>query len=165
MIDEPLSERLQPSLLDRLTDPEPDKRTESRSDRVIDVRRLLKIVQRDLTWLLNTQNIEVQIETENYPNVANSVLNYGVREVAGEMSTQERARFIRKMIHSVIQRYEPRIVPGTLRVDFDEEADAQSSFISFNIRAEMWAKPLPLELYLRSQVNVTTGELKLESRV
>jgi type VI secretion system protein ImpF len=34
--------------------------------------------------------------------------------------------------------------------------------VSFDIRAEMWAQPLPLELYLRSEVNVATGELKLE---
>lgn len=164
MIDEPLSERLQPSLLDRLTDDEPDKATEARNKRVIDMRRLMKIVQRDLTWLLNTQNIESQLDVGQYPNVAASVLNYGVREVAGEASTLEKARFIRKMIHTVIERYEPRIRPGTLKVEFAEETDAQSILISFVIRAEMWAKPLPLELYLRSQVNVTTGELTLESR-
>lgn len=164
MIDEPLSERLQPSLLDRLTDDAPDRQTEDRRERVIDVRRLTRIVQRDLTWLLNTQNLESQIDVERFPNVATSVLNYGVREVAGEMSTRERALFIRKMIHGVIQRYEPRIRAGTLKVEFDEDSDAKSTVISFSIRAEMWAKPLPLELYLRSHVNVTTGELKLESR-
>ena len=91
MIDEPLSERLQPSLLDRLTDPEPGKLTEGRADRVIDVRRLLKIVKRDLEWLLNTQNIESQIDPEAYPEVVNSVLNYGVHEVAGEQSTRDAA--------------------------------------------------------------------------
>ncbi len=163
-MDEPLAERLQPSLLDRLTDPAPDKRTEDRRERVIDVRRLMNIVQRDLTWLLNTQNIETHVDDELYPNIATSVLNYGVREVTGEMSTRDRAFFIRKMIQSVIQRYEPRIRAGTLQVEFDEKSDDHSTQISYNIRAEMWAKPLPLELYLRSQVNVTTGELKLEPR-
>jgi type VI secretion system protein ImpG len=34
--------------------------------------------------------------------------------------------------------------------------------VYFDIRAEMWAQPLPMELYLRSEVDVTTGELKLE---
>lgn len=164
MIDEPLSERLQPSLLDRLTDPAPDRLNEDRKSRVIDVRRLREIVQRDLTWLLNTQNLDSEIDAEIYPNIATSVLNFGIREFAGEMSTRERALMIRKVIHDVILRYEPRIRPSSLKVDFEGNSDARSTVISFNIRAEMWAKPLPLELYLRSHVNVTTGELALESR-
>ena len=33
--------------------------------------------------------------------------------------------------------------------------------VSFDIRADMWAQPMPLELYLRSQVDVTTGQTQL----
>ena len=162
MVDRQLSEHLQPSLLDRLTDHSPDSKTEGRKDRVIDVRALVDIVQRDLTWLLNTNNFETQFDAERYPNIQSSVLNYGVREVAGEMSTRERAISIRKMIHNTIRRFEPRIRATTLSEDFED--DAQSTLISYSIRAEMWAQPIPLDLYLRSQVNVTTGELKLERK-
>jgi len=164
MVDHFLSENLQPSLLDRLTDHSPAAKTEGRKDRVIDVRALVDIVQRDLTWLLNTNNYEAQFDSDQHPNVQNSVLNYGIREVAGEMSTRERAVSIRKMIHDTIGRFEPRIRPGTLSVEFEDEGDAQSTLISYNIRAEMWAQPIPLDLYLRSQVNLTTGELKLERK-
>ncbi len=41
-------ERLQLSLLDRLSDDEPDKLSESRDKRVITVSRLKQLVQRDL---------------------------------------------------------------------------------------------------------------------
>jgi type VI secretion system protein ImpF len=34
--------------------------------------------------------------------------------------------------------------------------------VTFDIAADMWAQPLPMELYLRSEVDITTGELKLE---
>ncbi|NVK14490.1 MAG: type VI secretion system baseplate subunit TssE, partial [Rhodobacteraceae bacterium] len=30
------------------------------------------------------------------------------------------------------------------------------------IRADMWAQPMPLELYLRSKVDLTTGEVEME---
>ena len=53
-----MSERLQPSLLDRLTDDDATNAAESREARVIDIRRLRDIVQRDLSWLLNTNNGE-----------------------------------------------------------------------------------------------------------
>lgn len=51
-----MSERLQPSLLDRLTDDDPTNPREGREARVIDIRRLRDIIQRDLGWLLNTTN-------------------------------------------------------------------------------------------------------------
>lgn len=87
MADKTLAERLQPSLLDRLTDNEPGNVKESRDTRVIDVTRLREIIQRDLSWLLNTNNIESTFDVEVYPNVARSVLNYGLREVSGSFST------------------------------------------------------------------------------
>ena len=166
MSDKALAERLQPALLDRLTDENPTVSTEPREDRVIDVRRLRQIVQRDLTWLLNTNNNEVNLDTEAYPNVATAVTNYGIKDVAGQTSTADRAQEIRKIIRTAIQRFEPRIRPETLEVDFgsEDETDTRSMLISFNIRGEMWAQPMPLELYLRSQVNVTTGEVTLERR-
>jgi type VI secretion system protein ImpF len=36
--------------------------------------------------------------------------------------------------------------------------------VVFDIAAEMWAQPLPLDLYLRSEVDITTGELSLQRR-
>lgn len=162
MADQTLTERLQPSLLDRLTDQAPGEAKERRDERVIDVRRLRDIVQRDLSWLLNTNNHETLLDPEAYPNVCNSVINYGVREVAGELSSLERAVAIRDMIRQAIERFEPRIRAGTLDVVLRVDKGTSRSIISYDIRAEMWAQPLPLELYLRSEVNVATGELKLE---
>jgi type VI secretion system protein ImpF len=66
------------------------------------------------------------------------------------------------MIRLAIERFEPRIRAGTLDVVLRVDEDTNRAIVSFDIRAEMWAQPLPLELYLRSEVNVATGELKLE---
>ena len=52
-----LQERLQPSLLDRLTDNEPDSNDESRAQRVLSLNRLKRSVLRDLAWLLNSGNL------------------------------------------------------------------------------------------------------------
>lgn len=50
-------ERLQPSLLDHLTDDEPAASQETRSPRVLSIQRLRESVLRDLGWLLNTTNL------------------------------------------------------------------------------------------------------------
>lgn len=162
MSDKMISERLQPSLLDRLTDNDPTELTERRESRVIDLKQLRDIIQRDLVWLLNTANSGSQIDRERYPHVIASTLNYGIREVAGDYSTAERAELIRKSILEAIQVFEPRIHPGSVDIKLRVGQDNRDSVVSFDIRADMWAQPLPIELYLRSQVDVTTGELELE---
>lgn len=162
MADKTLAERLQPSLLDRLTDHEPGSVKESRDTRVIDVVRLREIIQRDLSWLLNTANIENTFDPEVYPNVAHSVLNYGLTEVSGTYSTSERAELIRRSIERAIATHEPRIIDGSVDVTLTSEDDGHDMTVALNIRADMWAQPLPLELYLRSQVDVTTGEVSVE---
>lgn len=162
MADRTLAERLQPSLLDRLTDDAPTDQRESRDARVIDIRRLRDIVQRDLSWLLNTNNAESWIDPERHPNVARSVLNYGLREVAGDFSTGERTEAIRKAIQKAVDLFEPRIRTGSTHVELRNAETAHETVISYDIRADMWAEPIPIELYLRSDVDVTTGHVSLE---
>ena len=162
MSDLAVTERLQPSLLDRLTDLQPFEKTERREERVIDVQELRKIIERDLSWLLNTNNSSHLIDESAYPNVSNSTANYGLREVAGEYSTAERVELIRNSILKAIERFEPRIRKGSAEVRLRSGEVSQGTVISFDIVADMWAQPLPLEMYLRSEVDVTTGELTLE---
>jgi type VI secretion system protein ImpF len=161
MADRTITERLQPSLLDRLTDDAPDVAGERGDDRAIDLSRLRQIIQRDLSWLLNTNNADTWIDPERHPAAARSVLNYGVREVAGDYSTDQRAELIRLSIQRAIELYEPRIRDGTLDVTTGIDVHGRQSIVVFDIRAEMWAQPLPMELYLRTQVDVTTGHLQL----
>lgn len=161
MADRNITERLQPSLLDRLTDTEPDKQTESRSSRVIDANRLRDIIRRDLSWLLNSNNLDSEMDEESYPQARNSVLNYGVREVSGDYSTEMRADEIRRSMLRAIRRFEPRISEGSLEVALRADTEDRRAVVKFDIVADMWAQPYPLELYLRSEVDLTTGEIKL----
>lgn len=162
MSDHKLTERLQPSLLDRLTDDSPGNLQESRDSRVIDLRRLREIIQRDLSWLLNTYDNGSMVPSDQYPQASNSVLTFGVQEVAGEYNIKERAFQIRDSIHRAIEKFEPRIIRGTLSVFLRDSTNQGQSIVTFDIAAEMWAQPMPMELYLRSQIDFTTGELLLE---
>ncbi len=81
------SERLQPCLLDRLTDDEPGKTVESREKRVFTTRQMRRAVLRDLSWLLNTaRKLDPETDSEA-PEVATSVLNYGVPDLCGVTSS------------------------------------------------------------------------------
>ena len=162
MADRTITERLQPSLLDRLTDDAPGERREGAGGRVINIDRLRDIVRRDLSWLLNAGSMDAEIDGDLYPNAANSTVNYGLRDVSGTFTTADRTSAIRSAIREAIARFEPRLRPGTLSVELAKQPDGDAALIAFDIRGEMWAQPLPLELYLRSQVDVTTGHVELD---
>jgi type VI secretion system protein ImpF len=162
MADRTIAERLQPSLLDRLTNARPDEREDRREDRAIDVRRLRGIIERDLSWLLNTTSHESLVDLEAYPHVRRSVINFGLREVAGGVSGGSRAQDIRGAIQRAIERFEPRLRAGSVQVTIRPEGAASGATLGFDIRADMWAQPIPVQLYLRTKVNVATGKLTVE---
>lgn len=159
MADRARLERLQPALLDRLIDDAPDQRIESNAAWIIDINRLRDIIQRDLHWLLNTTNLQADTELEPFPETARSVLNFGMADVSGITATKVRAIEIQQAIRVAIERFEPRLLPNTLEVSIQEKKDARGGLVSFDIRAELWAEPVPLDLYLRTQLDVTTGEV------
>ncbi len=109
-------ERLQPSLLDRLTDLEPDKKVEARDRRVLSVRRLRESVLRDLAWLLNTGHLETVQSLEAYPAVAASVVNYGVPDFSGLVAAAMDSALLEKSVQKAIVDFEPRIARKSLRV-------------------------------------------------
>ena len=80
-------ERLQPSLLDRLTDDDREQRQESREKRILSPARLRECVRRDLTWLLNTTHLAALEDLTEQPEVQRSVLNYGMPDFAGRTAS------------------------------------------------------------------------------
>ncbi|MBD8891295.1 type VI secretion system baseplate subunit TssE [Roseibium litorale] len=162
MVDRLLSERLQPSLLDRLTDDAPEETREAGSSRFIDLARLRQIIQRDLSWLLNTSNIEAVHDLELRPQTACSVLNYGIPDLSGTVRTSRRAVEICQAIRRAIETFEPRILPQTLDVAIRRDEKSSGAVLSFDIRGEMWAEPVPVDIYLRTALDVTTGEIVLK---
>ncbi len=159
MADPGITERLQPSLLDRLTDNHPTELKEAAHERVIDMRRLREIVLRDLGWLLNTVNQSLDIDPDEFPYAAKSTLNYGIVDISGKRSAEARPHELERMLERAIETYEPRIVAGSLAVQLSNAAGAGKSKIVFNIQADLWAQPVPLEIYMRTELSVASGEM------
>lgn len=151
-------ERLQPSLLDRLTDDEPGKSEESREKRVISANRLREFVTRDISWLLNCVNMCDDDTLAEYPEVARSVVNFGIPDLTGTALSGVDASVLQRQIRAAIVAFEPRLTASTLRVTVSTNGtrmDGQS--LVFNIESEMWAQPIPLNLYLKTEVDLETG--------
>jgi type VI secretion system protein ImpF len=117
------TERLQPSLLDRLTDDAPTVLTEPREARVLTKGQLRTAVLRDLADVHD--------------------LEEGIR--------------------SAILRFEPRVLPNTLLVEAmaTDNGLGWHNVVSVRISAQVWAQPVPLELLLRTEVDLETGPVAL----
>jgi type VI secretion system protein ImpF len=158
------NETLQPSLLDRLADDEPSEKKESREKRVLSTKQLRMSVIRDLTWLLNASNREVMGDMELYPEVKDSVLNYGMPDLSGRVAIGMDIAQLEKLMIRIISFFEPRIIKRSLSVKVFKTEGMDRTAISFDIEADLWAQPLPLHLYLKTELDLETGEVRLESK-
>ena len=157
------SERLQPSLLDRLTDDEPEQSVESRDRRVLSLDKIRACVLRDLQWLLNASNMDQVKDLEEYPQVQNSVLNYGIPDLTGLTASGIQVSELERRIRDSIWRFEPRILRHTLRVTARLYGNlSNNNALVFEIAGEMWAQPLPLQLYMRTEVDLDTGNVLVQ---
>jgi type VI secretion system protein ImpF len=155
-------ERLQPSLLDRLTDDEPAQRVESRDKRVISAQRLRECVTRDIAWLLNCVNLGARETLEDFPEAAQSVINFGIPDLTGAAVSGVDAAELQRELREAMLAFEPRLTPSTLRVGVEVRADNMDQrSLTFRIDSEMWAQPLPLNLYLKSEVELETGAVSV----
>jgi type VI secretion system protein ImpF len=154
-------ERLQPSLLDRLTDDEPDKLVESRERRVLSLRSLREGVLRDLAWLLNTTNLFSVTATARLPHVANSVLNYGMPDISGMSVAGLNLVDLERGIRQAIWDFEPRLIRGSVVVRASALDAGEHNKIMFEIEGDMWAQPYPERLYLKTELDVDRASVRL----
>lgn len=151
------ADRLQPSLLDRLTDLEPEKNVESRDRRVISAQGLREAVLRDLAWLLNTTNLSAVQDLDAYPEVIRSVTNFGVPDLAGLTSRSIDTSALARLVKQAIVDFEPRLLSATLKVRVEANSQEMSgNALVFFIEGHLWAEPSPIALYLKTEVDLET---------
>ncbi len=158
-------EHLQPSLLDRLTDNNPTKESDTLDERVMSLRRLRESVIRDLEWLLNTACLANVQDLTDYPEVRRSAINYGVPDITGAMASGRDIVKMERELRQAILDFEPRVLPGTLKVSVtinDQEMSANTMF--FEIQGELWWQPLPERFYLKTTLDLELGKFRRDTK-
>ena len=136
----------------------PNSMIESNQQRVVSMRRLRECVLRDVASLLNALNFETHVELQRYPHVQRSVLNYGMRSLAGLSAAAVDPVKTAAGIEEAIRRYEPRlrrvhVAPET------REGPQEGHQLAFRIDAELWGQPMPQQLVLRTRIETDTGNV------
>jgi type VI secretion system protein ImpF len=150
-------ERLQPSLLDRLTDNASDHRRETPDQQTLSMQQLRAAVLRDLAWLLNTTNLATSEDLTGFPLSGRSTLNFGIPGFTGLIGTADQLLGLETTIAEAIRAFEPRIRPETLKVKLrPAAADQATTAITFEIQGELWAQPVPQQLFLETAIELET---------
>lgn len=163
MADSILRDRLIPSLIDRLSDEEPQKSAEAREFRVLSLSQLRASVLRDLNWLFNATQLAASVDLSGHAAVQRSVVNYGLPALSGVVARQMDMPNLERAIRQAIIDFEPRIMPDTLRVttDFNERDLDHHNQVSFRIEGQIWAVPAPIELLVRSELDLESGTARI----
>lgn len=153
-------EKLQPCLLDRLTDDEPASREETRAQRLISHQKYRRGVLRDLEWIFNAQAYlrlegSEPFDLKDYPHAFRSVLNYGIRQLVG-LAAPDMER-LQEELSEALRVFEPRLSPRNLVI----RADMERNLVSFEVQGELWANPLPEQLHLKTTLDLETGQCLL----
>jgi type VI secretion system protein ImpF len=164
MVDLTPQERLQPALLNRLEDDNSaQKKVEPREARLINKAQLREAVLRDLAWLFNSVRLSDDIDWASYPYAYHSVINSGLPALSGRTASALDIASLENEVRQVILDFEPRIIAATLQVEAlvsDRQLD-HHNVVSVQIRGEMWAQPVPLEILLRTDVDLESGQVQI----
>ena len=158
-------ERLQPCLLDRLTDDEPQKLSEPRDKRIMTIEQLRNSVIRDLSWLMNTENLESAHDLVEFPLVSQSTLNYGLPVLSGHAAATLNVFELEQRIRNAILNFEPRILADSLTVRAIYASQEMSkNALNFEIDGDLWAEPTPMRFLVHTELDLESGTVKIIPR-
>jgi type VI secretion system protein ImpF len=166
-------DRLQPSLLDRLTDAQPLEKSEPVEARVLSRPQLRAAVLRDLSWLFNAIRPEPEAASTRVQerelwarsrHAARSVLNFGMPAFAGSTKSSLDRTTMEAAVKQAIIIFEPRIDAKTLSVSLQIDSQNHHNTLQLTIRGHLWAQPVPLELLLTAEVDLETGNTRMRDQ-
>ena len=114
-------------------------------------------VRRELTWLLNTTNLDAAQKLDDYPHVRTSVVNYGLPDLTGRASTQKAIKDRSESIRQAILTFEPRMDPEKVEVEARSTASTDNA-VTFLIRGDVTSAVKAMPVQFVADVELETGE-------
>jgi type VI secretion system protein ImpF len=153
-------ERLQPSLLQRLTDDRPGEPLVGNAVPVLTLDQLKEDVRRELGALLNATALDSVVPLHEFPHAQRSVINFGIPDLSGKTASGLNPQELEETVGRMIRVFEPRL--RNIRVQAITRDEMSHNRLSLRIAAELWAQPLPQQLMLRTELDLESGEVLVE---
>lgn len=152
--------KLRPSILDRLFDDEPDNKNEVDLGQHHKLKQLRRSVRRDLESLMNAR-FRVMEPGEEYIEIENSLLNYGLPDLATVNITDlEKRKEFTKRMEKILKNFEPRF--KNVSVSYLDNKDNLDRTLRFRIDATLYADPAPEVVIFDSILEPVTRSISIE---
>lgn len=122
---------------------------------------LRREVARDLESLMNTIAMESTEDLQRFDHVQKSIINFGLPDVAHRSIDEVSSDDIGDEIRSALTRYEPRLIPETIRVAKDSTYDEAELKIRFVVRADLMCEPLNVPVEFVADLEVDSGAISV----
>ena len=113
-------------------------------------------VMREINWILNTTSLESVEDLEPYPEVKTSVLNYGVRDLAGKTLSSRVVQSRARQIRDAVRAFEPRMDPAHLDVEAMTTAERENA-VTYVIRGDVTAAVQAMPVEFKTDVELDTS--------
>jgi type VI secretion system protein ImpF len=150
----------QPSLLDRLVDPDPRASVDAPTSLAESVRRAKTGLRRDIEWLLNTRRTAIKVP-DALEELRSSVFFFGLPDLSSlsHDAPGDRQRLLRS-VEATIAAFEPRM--ADVRVSLvEEETPAHRRELHFVIEGTFLLDPTPLRVSYDTVMDLSKGECVL----
>lgn len=149
---------LQPSLIDRLIDLEPQNRKEATIAQAQSFRQLKDSVRRDLEWLLNTRRTPAE-PPARAKELWRSSYSYGLPDLTGmALNTAEARGDLSQILETAISSFEPRLRNVTAIL---QPSAVGSRMLRFQIEALLLTEPAPARIFFDTTLELTSGEYEV----
>ena len=120
---------------------------------------LQRTVSEDLDGLLNTINLGSTIDLDDHPDVRRSILNFGIPDIVHRSIDEFGVNDIARELEQALIDFEPRLVPGSIRVFRDRNVDAADLKVRFVVRADLDCDPLNLPVQFVADLERDSGKI------
>lgn len=150
-----VTKNIQPSLLDRLIDLDPESRVEAAVSRAESLRQFRLAVKRDLEWLLNTTAMPIEIP-EPCENLRHTLLFYGLPDISSiTLHDPGDEQKLLRALEEAIETFEPRL--ANPRVTALEAYRATKQAITFHVEAVLLVDPAPERISFDTVLEISKG--------
>lgn len=143
------------SLLDRLITP-----IGARCNNVNRLNGSIDLLCNDFALLFNSTGLSSTCELHRHPQVARSVVNYGLGNFAGTVLSSVDLKQLERRIRMLIRDFEPRVISHSLDVLLLPNIGSSSCF-SFLLQGEIRSRDSQCLFRLQSSWNTESGEVSV----
>lgn len=115
----------------------------------------------DLATLLNTVSLASAVDLEAFPNVARSVLNFGLADLSAKSVETDAIDRIGAELRTALANFEPRLIAQSISVERDTSFDSTELKVRFVIHADMHATPIDVPVDFVADIEIDSAKMRL----